>query len=364
MDEIIKRLLMWVKEKKSYPTQVQIHLTNFCNLKCFFCPTRTLLTKKEIDRKKELTTEQWLSVIDQATELRLNDWHLCGGGEPMFFEDKALAVMNKIKENEQHGEMITNGTLFDKNSIKKLVEIEWDKITFSLDASTAEIHDIIRGFKCFNKILENIKSFDSWKKKLNKEKPTLCFHMVICNKNYRDITNMFKLARKFNVKDILINALNVWSPEIASLNLNDNQTKELKDISRKSLILAKDYGINTNISDFLAAELFEKANLMNKSMMKEVEINAKMNQFLKIPCYYPWYNISIFSNGIVQPCFIPKEKGESLLEKSLEEIWFGDFFVNFRNELMKNILSEDCSKCNPWNFLKMKQIRNELRNLL
>jgi MoaA/NifB/PqqE/SkfB family radical SAM enzyme len=364
VNEIIKSLSRWAGGKKNYPSQAQIHLTNFCNLKCFFCPTRVLLTKKEINRKKELTTEQWLNVVDQATELGVSDWHLCGGGEPMFFKNAALAVMKKIKENGKHGEMITNGTLFDEESVKKLVEIEWDKITFSLDASTAKIHDSIRGIKCFCDVLKNVKLFNSYKRKLKKEKPTLCFHTVVCNKNYIDVPNMFKLARKFNVQDVLINALNVWSPEIKSLKLNDNQIKDFKEILRKSLISAKNYSIDTNISDFLTSELFEKVNVMDKAMTKEVKINNEMNQFLAIPCYYPWYNISIFSDGIVQPCFILKEKGESLLKKSLEEIWFGNFFNDFRNELMKNKLSEDCSKCNPWNFPKMKQIRNELKNLL
>ena len=364
MNDIMKSLLRWTRGKKGYPTQAQIHLTNYCNLKCSFCPTRALLSEKEIDRKKELKTEDWLNVIDQATELGVNDWHICGGGEPMFFEDTSLAVMNKIKEYGKHGEMITNGTLFDRYTIKNIVEIGWDKIFFSLDASVAEIHDDIRGVKSFDKIIENISLFDSWKRKLKTNKPTLCFHMVVCNKNYKEVQGMINLARKLHVQDVLINALNIWATEIEAFKLNEKEEKELQEILKKSLELAEKSGVNTNISDFLSSELFEKANVMDKAMTGEVEKNTKMNQFLSIPCYYPWYNISIFSNGIVQPCFIPKEKGKNVLEKGLKEIWFGEFFESFRNTLMENKLSEDCSKCNPWNLTKMNEIRKELRKIL
>jgi len=365
MKKIINSLSRWAKGEKEYPTQVQIHLTNYCNLQCSFCPTRALLSEKEVDRKKELKTEDWLNVIDQATELGVSEWHLCGGGEPMFFEDTALTVMNKIKEYGKHGEMITNGTLFDKRSVKNLVEIEWDKIFFSLDAPIAEIHDDIRGAKCFSKIIENIKLFNSWKKKLKIDKPILCFHMVVCNKNYNEVRNMISLARSLSVKDVSVNALNIWAPEIKSFKLSEREEKELKEILRKSLELAKEYGVNTNISDFLKSELFKKANVMDEALTREADRNSgEMNQFLSIPCYYPWYNISIFSNGITQPCFILKEKGESVLEKSLEQIWFGKFFESFRDTLMGNKLSEDCSKCNPWNLPKMKEIRKELRKVL
>ncbi|MDI6826333.1 MAG: radical SAM protein [Candidatus Aenigmarchaeota archaeon] len=365
MDDIIKSLSRWAKGKKGYPTQAQIHLTNYCNLKCSFCPTRALLSNEEIDRKKELKTEDWLNIIDQATELGVIDWHLCGGGEPMFYEDTALAVMNMIKEYGKHGEMITNGTLFDGDAIKNLVEIGWDKIFFSLDAPIAEIHDDIRGVKCFDKIIENIELFDHWKRKLKTDKPRLCFHMVVCNKNYKEVPDIIILARKLNVQDVLINALNIWAPEIESFKLNEKEEKELQGILEESLELAEKNGVNTNIPDFLSSELFEKVNVMDRAMTEEVEKNDdKINPFLLIPCYYPWYNISIFSNGITQPCFIPKEKGENVLEKSLEEIWSGEFFENFRKDLMNNTLSDDCSKCNPWNLPKMSEIRRELRKIL
>ncbi|MEM7825959.1 MAG: SPASM domain-containing protein, partial [Candidatus Aenigmatarchaeota archaeon] len=82
--------------------------------------------------------------------------------------------------------------------------------------------------------------------------------------------------------------------------------------------------------------------------------------FASVACYYPWYNISIFADGNVLPCFILKDKSENVREKTLKEIWFGSYFNEIRKAFLKNKLKVDCSKCNPWNLPKMEEIRNKL----
>jgi hypothetical protein len=57
-----------------------------------------------------------------------------------------------------------------------------------------------------------------------------------------------------------------------------------------------------------------------------------------------------------------KRRGENVKNKTLKEIWFGKYFNEIREIFLKNKLKEDCSKCNPWNLPKMKEIRNELQS--
>jgi MoaA/NifB/PqqE/SkfB family radical SAM enzyme len=359
MEEIINRLIEWKIKGKSYPYQIQIHPTNYCNLKCIFCPTRALV--KKLDRKKELTREDWLNVIEEGNELKVKEWHICGGGEPFFFKDDTLALMKKIKEMGKYGEVITNGTFFQEPLVKEVVSIEWDKIFISLDSPTARIQNFLRQANCFKKIINGTKKLVKWKRKLRKDKPEIYFHVVVCNKNYNQILQMIKLAKKLNVNGICLNALNVWKPEINKLKLNEREIEKLKEILRKSEKLAQKLKISTNIEDFLNFLFFEKANVMKKAMIEEV---ANKNSFASVACYYPWYNISIFSDGRTLPCFILKDKGENVKEKSLKEIWFGGYFNGIRKMFLKNELKDDCSKCNPWNLPKMKEIRNKLARLI
>jgi len=366
MDYIIESLLDWAKNGSGHPVQAQIHLTNFCNLKCFFCPTRALLDTSALKKEDELTKEKWLSIIDEANGMGVQEWHICGGGEPLFFKDDAIAVMEKIKNSGRRGELITNGTLFDENSIKKLVKLEWDKIFFSLDSSSAETQNELRGVDCFDKIIESIKTFVKIKKEQRAPLPILCFHVVVCNKNYRQIPDMIKLAKKLGVQEVLLNALNIWKPEIKRLMLGKNQEKELRSLLGESKKLAEGMGVNTNIDEFLQSELFKKANIMDSVLERGVKeaIGTTSNELLNTPCYYPWYNISIFADGIVQPCFIPQGKGEQIRGKTLKDVWFGDCFSKIREEMKKGKLGKYCARCNPWNLSKTNEIRLELETRL
>jgi len=357
MEEIINSLSSWRKNEKGYPTQVQIHPTNYCNLRCIFCPTRALV--KELDREKELTREEWLRIIEEGNELGVKEWHICGGGEPLFFTEDTLAIMKKIKELNKYGEIITNGTFFQEEVARKVVKMEWDKIYISLDSPIAETQNFLRGADCFEKTIDGIKNLVELKKNLRKEKPQIYFHSVICNKNYQQIPEMVKLAYKLKIQGVLLNALNLWKPEINKLKLNKKESKELKDVLEKSEKLISKLKISTNILDFSKFLFIERANVMNRAMMNEVK--ESKDTFSSVACYYSWYNISIFADGRTLPCFILKDEGESVKEKSLREIWSGDYFAEMRQIFLKNKLKEDCSKCNPWNLPKMKEIRSRLR---
>lgn len=363
MKDIITCLKNWEDKGSGYPTQAQIHLTNFCNLKCSFCPTRALV--KELDKKKELTEEEWLKIIDEGNEMGIREWHICGGGEPLFFKDTFMDVIEKIKNSGRRGELITNGTLFDEETIRKMVKLNWDKVFFSLDSPFGETQDELRGSKCFDKIIENVKLFSRIKKENNSHLPILCFHTVVCNKNYKQIPDMIGLAKKLDVQEVLLNALNIWKPEINELELNEVQEKELEHILKETRDLAQKMEVSTNADDFLKSELFKKANVMNDVLEKHVKDTGKKtsSKLLGIPCYYPWYNISIFADGTVQPCFIPQGKGEQIKGKTLEDMWLGECFSKIRKEMEKGKLTEYCARCNPWNLSKMDEIRKNLAKI-
>lgn len=361
MDERSKRIKEWIFYKPCGPIQIQAHLTNFCNLKCFFCPTRTLLKKSEIKKNKELTKECWFRLIEESQELGVKEWHICGGGEPLFDQNLAHDVLVKIKKEGLYGEMITNGTLFTEKIIQDLVEQGWDKVTFSIDGHNAKIHNSIRGVPCFKEAVRNIKLFSRYKNKLDKDEPRLSFHTVVCNKNYNSLSKLFKLAKKLNVQDILFNALNIWSDDIKKLELNKEQQNKLNKNLEDLENLAKKLQIGTNIAEFRKLDMFNKANKIVQAMKTECETE---NTILNAPCYIPWYNMSIFADGRTQPCFILQDTGESCREKSLKDIWLNPYFDNIRQAMINKRLNVVCSRCNPWSFSKNKGIRDELRKVI
>jgi MoaA/NifB/PqqE/SkfB family radical SAM enzyme len=240
--------------------------------------------------------------------------------------------------------------------------MEWDKIFFSLDSPSAATHNGIRGADCFGKVTRNMKTFSAAKIRRKTSKPILCIHMVVCNRNYNQIADMVRLASELGVQEVVINALNVWKKEMAALALSGPQEAEMRDILQDAVRIADKLRVRNNFIEFLQSDLLKKANEMDDAM-KGCRVGTHKDGFKNAPCYYPWYNISIFSDGTVQPCFIPQGVGERIREKGLKDIWDGPVFDSARKECLEGRLSWYCARCNPWNLSKMEEIRNRLRGI-
>jgi AdoMet-dependent heme synthase len=358
MDNKLYSLLNWSIGKKMPPTQLQIHLTNKCNLKCGFCPTRA--TYKTLS-KKELSKKKWKSVINEAISMGVKEFHICGGGEPLFYKDTALELMELIKGKQCHGELITNGTLLEEKDIQKLVQIGWDKILFSLNSSKSEIDDYLRSKGAYKKTIENIKKLSKLKKKLNEDKPFLGIHVVLCSKNYKDISGLIKLASEIGCGEVFFNSMNVWSNWAEKLKLNDEHYKLMKKEVTEAKKVAKELDIETNLDSIKDLESVTGEKKIDTICNKNQYTKLKKS-FLNISCFAPWFNVSIFPHGDTRPCFMITGEGfsEDISKKKLKEIWVGKAFNKIRNDFMKNKINWNCKNCNVYNIKNNEEIKGNI----
>ena len=338
MDEVIERLRSWKKGSPRGPVQAQVHLTNACNLACVFCPTRILVSPEERKRERDIPPERWVSLVDEGEAMGVLEWHLCGGGEPLLFLETALPFMERVKAYGRRGEIITNGTTIDEAAAKRLVNIRWDKFTLSLDGPNAEVNDAVRGEGSFERALQGAKNLVAQRKKQRSRVPRIGFHIVVCRQNYRSVGEMVDLAHQVGVDEVLVNALNLWEDGLTTHSLGAEELERLGRLLRDGSEHARDLGLETNFAEFLAFDLFTKANLMDRSMVESEEEEraggdgddegeaAAGHPLEHTPCYCPWYNLSIFADGSVKPCFMLKDQGETIKTRSLEEIWRGSYF--------------------------------------
>lgn len=380
MEEILRRLQSWKVGTPRGPVQAQVHLTNACNLTCVFCPTRILVSPAERKRERDITPERWISLVDEGEELGVREWHLCGGGEPLLFLDTALPFMERIKALGRWGEIITNGTTIDEAAAARLVRMGWDKITLSLDGPNPGINDAVRGDGAFERVLGGARHLVEKRKKSRSGVPGICFHMVICRENFRAVRDMVDLAHRVGVDEVLINALNLWEEGLGALALDPEELESLGRLLQEAREHARSLGVDTNIDEFLRFDLFAKANVMDRSMeeavqedkLKEEKIeeertggdggtSEEIGHLLEhSPCYYPWYNLSIFADGSVKPCYMLKDQGDTIKTKTLQAIWCGSYFEAKRRQMLDQTLTADCAQCNPWSFGKTKEIRRHL----
>jgi radical SAM protein with 4Fe4S-binding SPASM domain len=133
-DKNIERLVP--EEQLEIPGEMVLVLTYVCNFKCIYCFDSS---GKGYDNN--LSTEEWMDVIEQAKKLDVVKCTL-SGGEPMahpgFFD-----ILAKILNSGMLAYVCTNGNWIDKHSAKKFADMGLPGIQISLDAASSKMQDIL-----------------------------------------------------------------------------------------------------------------------------------------------------------------------------------------------------------------------------
>lgn len=131
--------------------EIDIHLTNKCNLFCKTC----CYTSNEL-KLQELNTEKILAVIDEAISLGCKDFHF-SGGEPFLRRD-IFQLTEKVLSKNVHLRIQTNGKLLTKNNARKLREVGLKDLMISIDGHTMETCDYLRGTGSYEGAINGIKN--------------------------------------------------------------------------------------------------------------------------------------------------------------------------------------------------------------
>ena len=364
MLERAKRIKEWLKKKKAGPFLVEIWPTNRCNLRCIMCGTwikRERLEAKGIkynpqsEIKNEVSDKRLLKLIEEAVELKSQEFLLTGGGEPFMRKNLTLALMQKIKDYEKFGNLNTNGTLLNKKDLKKIVEMEWDMIMFSVDAPDAKTHDYLRGKKgTFRKVKENLLELKRIKKKLKTEKPRIVFNTVLTNLIYNKLEKFIKFANKVGCNDITFIPLIIYDEKIRKIELNLQQKKWLKERINELIKLSEKFGIHTNLSQL---EFFE-TDKMDEVILNKIKNSP--NDLIHAPCYEPFLHFLVKPNGETTYCCMIENSPENIKQKSLKEIWFGEYFQKERRNFIRKKIRKECKFCVFSQYSKNEELRKLL----
>jgi MoaA/NifB/PqqE/SkfB family radical SAM enzyme len=221
--------------------------------------------------------------------------------------------------------------------------------------------------------------FDYWKRKLNKKLPVIGFNTVITSENYRKLPEMVSLLHSLGGSMMNVQTIILYSPLEKKWTLSERQNKELPKYLRKAIRIADKYNITTNLREYLNRQLVDKSTKMDEIheiiAPADAEVNTfnedacsqsatKINDFIRIPCYEPWYLMTIRANGIVGSCRLFRDDGDSIHDKTLSEVWFGDYFTRARARLAAGTLPEYCSKCGSNELVENRRLRRALTDYM
>ena len=204
-EELKKIYLFWLSRKLNRPLvrpdYVGILLTKRCNLKCKMCDIRKHPTRPE----EEVSLEEIIKIVEDVASWGVRDIVL-SGGEP-FIRNDFFEILDYASRKIDHTVYVnTNLTLIDENTAARLVELPHHKfyLETSLDGSTAETHDSIRGVKgCFDRIINNIKLI----RKISKDRKTdvrIGVTYVLMKENLKETLDLIKLGKELNFANVSI----------------------------------------------------------------------------------------------------------------------------------------------------------------
>ncbi|MDF2835351.1 MAG: pqqE [Paenibacillus sp.] len=125
----------------SIPYALSAEITHRCPLHCVYCSNPIELTKRE----NELTTEDWIRVFEEASELGIVQIHLTGG-EPLLRPD-VDQLIRRARELGLFVNLITSGVGVTEKRLQQLIKAGIDSIQLSVQASESDLADTIAGSK-------------------------------------------------------------------------------------------------------------------------------------------------------------------------------------------------------------------------
>jgi len=173
------------------PLNLDIELTNVCNLKCVMCP-RTVFSLGE-GGTGFIASDLYRKIIDDASELGVPAIKLVWRGESTMHPE--IIPFIKYAKNKGIIDVLlnTNATLLDDELSQLLIDSGLDKIFFSFDSPYKEKYESIRVGANFDIVLDNIKRFMQLRDSSKMNKPIARCGMVRMEQNYTETDAFTKL---------------------------------------------------------------------------------------------------------------------------------------------------------------------------
>jgi MoaA/NifB/PqqE/SkfB family radical SAM enzyme len=136
-------------------SQVQILLTERCNIRCRHCAVPT----EDSPADHELTTDQWKTFLDAAAAAGVESV-VMNGGEALIRRDALELIEHSFQAGIRWATLITNGMLFGARVAGAIAGVQQRFPAFavhvSVDGASAQTHDWMRGSGTFDRMLASV----------------------------------------------------------------------------------------------------------------------------------------------------------------------------------------------------------------
>jgi len=319
------------------PKVLYIETTNRCNLRCKGC----ILYRGGWEPDRDISLAELKKITDQLPDLE--QVYLHGIGEPLLNRE-LTKIIKHLKERRVYVLFNSNGLLLNSQRQHDLIDAGLDELRISLDAASARGYKKIRGSTKFGQIVENLKSFLLLQKQQQNALPKLSLWFLATRENIAELPEFIELAAEIGVEKAYLQRLVYFQDDEGYGVARAAQTLQESDAGSAEIIRAsQELAVKRGIR-FMASGQAEPI----ESLQGEAEAGRPWRR-----CYRPWTLMYITANGNVLPCCIspfstvdyPSIILGNVYDTSLEEIWTGSEYLNFRKEHQTATPPKCCRGC-------------------
>ena len=318
------------------PVCLYLETTNRCNLLCTTCPR----TYEKLEPEADMSWELFQSIVDQVPNISRVVLH--GVGEPMMVKHLPRMV-RYLKDRGAYVLFNTNGTLLNAKKGRELVETGLDELRVSLDAADAKTFIAVRGKDFFNRILKNVRTFTDMQQREGLTNPRVSLWLTGMKETIEQLPDFVRVAHDIGVKEVHLQRLVFFEEGAIGMARPDQALFEQLSGDEAAHIAAAEVQAKALGITFNASGATEPGTSLKKA--------ADDNPWSL--CRRPWSVMYFTANGRALPCCIApfSQRGYEnytlgdATQATLQQIWNGDAYQNFRETLQSNDPPKSCQSC-------------------
>lgn len=295
----------------------QWHFIESCNLRCKHC--------YQNNYKSEHLPPSKLLKIAQSLNGAMAKWKKNGrvsltGGEPFLKPELLFMLLDYFEKakNFYWVGLLSNGTLIDDEIALKLKTYKKiSEIQISLDGSSEEVHDEIRGKNSFIKAVKALET-------LKKYGFSTSIMFTLHKKNKNDVIPILDLAN------------NIGADAITIERITPMNEKDMSNFYQNPEELKKIYN-----------QIYGKKNELEKKTKLKIRVSRPLWTLIDSNlggfCPAGLTSLSIIQDGTILPCRRLEIPIGNILKDGLYKVWYkSDVLWKLRN---KNNLTGKCNNC-------------------
>jgi len=301
------------------PYWLTVDPTNFCQLKCPFCPTGA---GRGVRDKATLSREHFRHLMD-ALGPALIHIDFMNWGEPLLNKE-LWAMVALAKEHGIDTMVSTNLNLLREGEADAILDSGLDRLVMSIDGLEQATYGKYRVGGDYATVIANLKTLVARRRERGLSKPALVWQFLAFKHNEHEAGRVREFALSLGVDEVGITPANLpfrpgikdeWLPTRADLRLYDPESFPDSPPWQWEAAKPSEGGVATQV---------------------KVEVYAAAKKTARRRCNWPWAGIAVNPDGSVSPCCSVEEQEYdfgNLFGEGFSRLWNNEKYLQARRHV-------------------------------